>query len=333
MPVSSEFWQDCSRRYFQSRRDYNNCIWNDHRGWFAQQSLNFRDRDYVDQIISLEKVLLACITHETVAEDEIAWAMQSVKSLVDESLRRPGEYLQFFLDTARWAISDLYYLLLSYYRYHHRDNMPDALNFGLLGAEMLSLLKSNYTRQQDIQHFLNYKRSIDRFFLQVSFGSGCKLNDQALKTICENPQEEGIVAPIVLRRLIDKSRMYKARMKKDYEFLREYSSERRGKQYRYDFIIRTMTKKISENAITYDIYKNFHCVRENFIEWKKDFDRKGLEEFGPAFFCYREQTEFLYKCSRMLEFIYLRTQQYDRLQELRGRVIYVLEREMSGFQV
>ena len=107
----------------------------------------------------------------------------------------------------------------------------------------------------------------------------------AVKKFFEDKEEQERYQIInEFKKRIREAILFKKKLKVDHEYMKYYFNEHDGKVFRYNFITDALKIKLHENQIQQDVFDRFENIRDTFLEIKRDFDMKGILEFGPPGF-------------------------------------------------
>ena len=157
------------------------------------------------------------------------------------------------------------------------------------------------------------------------------MEDRAVKEYFDDKNNSKHTTSITFANIIQKLILFKQTIQNYYNFLKYYYSEKTGLLFRYDFIINTLDQKLHEGKVDIPTVAGFKKIRESFIKLKSEFESQGLFNFGPDGYWYIDIIQFIYKCCKILEFIYLRSSNYDRLKELRNDILFKIEKEIVAY--
>ncbi len=235
------------------------------------------------------------------------------------------------LNSAKKAISDLYYIFLSYFKFFKKrpfdftTDFKDALHNAMMIITNYEEIKNN------IEILEKYNPVIEQFFYKTRETVGIRMEDLLVKDYFKSDDSARELSTANLPRIIEKALNLKNTIQYYFDFLNYYYSEHSGLQFRYNFIIQNLDQKLNEGKIAITTVAGFKNIRSNFLKLKTEFESLGLFNFGPGEYWYIDIIHFIYKCSKILEFVYLRSSRYEALKELRNDILFKVEKEIISF--
>jgi hypothetical protein len=282
---------------------------------------------FASHLVQIEDILMSCLNYRYTPKERLDEAKLSADTILPEITEHIPEFKHLLLGLAKRSVSDLYYLMIAYIRFYKKRTFVFTSDFAEFLSDSIKIF-IEYERLPDIMGELTaYSNSLDRFFSKSSNVIGWRLNEFDLRDFLEN-QRDTLYSLNNLKRIATEAYNFKKRLKQDHDFLTYYYNHNDGKLYRYNFIVNALSQKLQENRITSEMFEGISIIRHTFILLKQHFEKNGIEWFGPGKMSYYRILEFLYKCCKIIEFIYLRAMEYERLQEFRDELLIPVEKEL-----
>jgi hypothetical protein len=279
------------------------------------------------QLVNVENSLMSCLNYRFITNEQLDEAKHSADSILPEIQNHVPDFKHLLLRLAKRSVSDLYYLMISYVKFYKKRNF----NFNSDFAEFLSdsiKIYIDYERLPEmLGEFISYSNLMDKFFSKSSNEIGWRLNEFDMRDFLEN-QTDPFYSSSNLTRIATSAYSFMKKLKEDHNFITYYYNHNDGKLFRYNFIVNALSQKLKKNLITSEMFEGLSAIRHNFIVLKQNFEKDGIEWFGPHRMNYFRVLEFLYKCCKIIEFIHLRSMEYDKLQELRNEILLPVEKEL-----
>ncbi|PKL40832.1 MAG: hypothetical protein CVV44_04285 [Spirochaetae bacterium HGW-Spirochaetae-1] len=280
-------------------------------------------------LITIENTMISCLTHKILTDDEIHEAQDSVNSIITEIGGNIKNFKHLLLSLAKRAVSDLYYLMMTFRKYYYKLNVVFDEDFLRFCDDLITFFDEYRVMTRNISGFKKTREFLSRFFPVSANKRGWNIDETALKEFFEEEIKDEARTLAELKRTISAAYLYKKKQKKDYEFIKYYYNERDGKLFRYNFVVNSLSQKLIDQKISADVFEGFKKIRENFINLVRNFENRGLQGFGSPDLSYGQLVEFIFKGSLVLEYYYLRTLQHDELQKFRNDVLHYVEEEYN----
>lgn len=280
---------------------------------------------YISHLITIEEVLIACLNHRSVSKDRLDEALESANCVLTEIGGSLMNFKHLLLSLAKRAVSDLYYFIIAFHRFHAKTHFDFDTRFHDFCTIAISALKEYRLFHGHLPLLNEYRSATLNLFPASSNAIGWKMDEFAVKKFLEEHDSREFI--VELKKVVTVAYLMKKKLKTDHDFLVYYYNDTDGKMWRYNYIAETLHTRMAEGKITREVFDGYAAICEKFLEIKKMFESRGLTEFGPACFTYSEILEFTYKMSKLLEFYYLRAMRYDELQNLRNEILYYVENE------
>lgn len=280
---------------------------------------------YISHLITIEEVLIACLNHRRVSTDRLDEALDSANCVLTEIGGSLMNFKHLLLSLAKRAVSDLYYFIIAFQRFHAKTPFDFDTQFHEFCTTAISALKEFSLFRDHLALLNEYRSAAGNLFPGSSNAIGWKMDEFAVKKFIEEHESREFI--VELKKVVTVAYLMKKKLKTDHEFLTYYYNDNDGKMWRYNYIAETLHTRMNEGKIAREVFDGYAAICEKFLEIKRLFESKGLPEFGPAGFSYSDILEFTYKMSKLLEFYYLRAMRYDELQNLRNEILYYVENE------
>jgi hypothetical protein len=278
-------------------------------------------------LVRVEDTLMSCLNYRSIPQEQLEEAKHSADNLLPEIKHHIPDFKHLLLRLAKRSVSDFYYLMISYVKFYKKRNFNFKTDFTEFLSDSIRIFIEYEMLPEMLGEFISYSNSVDRFFSKSSNVIGWRLNEFELKDFLEN-QTDVFYTSNNLKRIANSAFSFTKKLKQDHNFITYYYNHNDGKLFRYNFIVNSLSQKLKENLITTEMFEGLNEIRHNFILIKQHFERDGIEWFGPEKMNYYKILEFLYKCCKIIEFFYLRSMEYDKLQELRNEILLPVEKEL-----
>ncbi len=282
---------------------------------------------FASHLVQIEDILMSCLNYRYIPKERLDEAKLSADSLLPEINEHIPEFKHLLLDLAKRSVSDLYYLMIAYIRFYKKRTFSFTTDFAEFLSDSIKIFIEYERLAEMLGELIAYSNSLNRFFPMSSNVIGWRLNEFDLRDFLED-QRDTLFSLNNLKRIATEAYNFKKKLKQDHDFITYYYNHNDGKLFRYNFIVNALSQKLQENRITSEMFEGISEIRHTFILLKQHFEKNGIEWFGPGKMRYYRLLEFLYKCCKIIEFIYLRAMEYERLQEFRDEFLLPVEKEL-----
>lgn len=288
--------------------------------------LNFEGM-FAYHLVHVENSLMSCLNYRFITHEQLDEAKHSADSILPEIQQNVSDFKHLLLRLAKRSVSDLYYLMISYVKFYKKRNFNFSTDFAEFLSDAIKIYIEYERLPEMLGEFISYSNLMDKFFSKSSNEIGWRLNEFDLRDFLEN-QTDTFYSSNNLKRIVKSAYSFKKKLNEDHNFITYYYNHNDGKLFRYNFIVNALSQKLKKNLITREMFEGLSAIRYNFILLKQHFEKDGIEWFGPDKMSYFRVLEFLYKCCKIIEFIHLRSMEYDILQELRNDILLPVENEL-----
>ncbi len=279
-------------------------------------------------LITLESALIGVLSYQKMEHDEIDRALESIGTMIKAFRADREGYRSFMMDMAKQAVSDTYYLFLLYSKYYLNTDLSYE-NMELLLQHISRRLEEYTETMQVINILTKYKKHVDKLFFTTNQKIPWEYDDYRMREFYTVNQGDKILSTVVMSKILEKALTLKDVLKKDYQFLSKYYNTDNGKSFRYRFIVHSMTNKVNSGKISDKIYHTFLEVTSAYQSLYDTFTSNGIGRFGGEMTMdYADVLEFSYKASKLIEYKYLRSSRYEKLDDFRSDVLLPLEKEI-----
>jgi len=284
-------------------------------------------------LINIEETVLSCLNYRHLSEEELAETIESANHITTEFGSNITNFKHLLLSLAKRSVSDLYYLIISFRKYYYKQGFIFEKDFISFCEDAIKIVNEYSKNMTSVSVFTETRDNYKMLFPKSSNTIGWKMDEIAVKKFFEDKEEPERYQIINhFKKRVSEAILFKKKLKIDHEYVKYYYNEHDGKVYRYNFITEALKIKLHENQIQQDVFDRFENIRNSFLDIKRDFDIKGILEFGPPGFTYIDTLEFIYKCCKIIEFFYLRSMKYESLQALRTETLYSIEHEYFSYK-
>jgi len=284
-------------------------------------------------LINIEETVLSCLNYRYLSSEELGESIESANHITTEFGSNITNFKHLLLSLAKRSVSDLYYMIISFRKYYYKQGFIFEKDFISFCDDSIKIINEYRKNMTMVLQFSETRNNLALLFPKSSNTIGWKMDEIAVKKYFEDKEEPERYQIInELKKRVREAIFFKKKLTVDHEYMRYYYNEHDGKVYRYNFITEALKTKLHENQITPEVFERFENIRNSFLEIKRDFDIKGILEFGPEGFTYIETLEFIHKCCKIIEFFYLRSMKYESLQTLRTETLYSIEHEYFSYK-
>ncbi len=283
--------------------------------------------EFISHFVNIENTLISCLTYRELEDDQIEEAKESISSILNNTDRNNINFKDLLLYFAKRAISDLYYLMTAYYKYYNKKDFNFDTDFKKFFNDLVRFFNEYKFIKKELDNFETISKEIEHYFTFNKRSVGYKIIDNKINELYSKDDIYKIRYIHNLKKLITTAFLFKKKLKSDYEFINFYYNELDGKLFRYNYILKSLSKKRAEKNTSRDIVDGFNEILKNFTRVKKTYEMNGLEDFGPDELPYSELITFLYKGSRVIESYHLRSSQYEELDNFRSTILHYVEKE------
>jgi len=276
---------------------------------------------YVYFIVTMENTLVECLHYRSVTPEQIDEGIESVNSIMVEIGSDLFSFKNLLLGLAKRSVSDLYYLMGAYYRFFKKMSYAMEREFDDFCRDALTIMEDN-RRVGDLTVALReIETIISPFFDRSAHLLGWRMNEFSLKQYLESKAKNELIRHDHLKKVLTMAYSLKMRIRRAHDFLAYYYNAKDGKLYRYNYIMSEMDRKFRDGKILIDAMEGFGEIHGHFQRVMETFHRNGLDGFGPGVYTYEHLLEFIHKCGKVPEFIYLRSMMYNDLNDVRASIL------------
>ncbi|MBN1531300.1 MAG: hypothetical protein JXA20_01425 [Spirochaetes bacterium] len=276
---------------------------------------------YVYFIVTMENTLVECLNYRSVTPEVIDEGIESVNSIMVEIGSDLLNFKNLLLSLAKRSVSDLYYLMVAYYRFFKRMSYAMEREFDDFCRDALAIMEDNRRVGDIIAALQDIETIITPFFDRSAHLLGWRLNEFSLKQYIEGKGKSELIRHDHLKKILTMAYSLKMRVRRAHDFLAYYYNAKDGKLYRYNYIISELDRKYRNGKVPSEAIEGFREIHGHFRRVAETFHSNGLDGFGPGIYTYERLLEFIHKCGKVLEFIYLRSMMYNDLNDIRASIL------------
>ncbi len=299
---------------------------------YFRQNFNYeKSREYIRDIFTFELIAVSAISRTEIIDGDIKAACRAINNINDFYSKNPDLLKDFLLLLAKYAISDLYYFLNTYWFQKHKTQMNFKVNYPSAATELKTIIETHRPTNEFMKLFFSQKEFTSKFFIKTNDKTGYTIDEVIFKDFYDkNLTNDSHVffSSSALSKLIEKMSQIHIDMENHFKLLYHYYDNKTGKPFRYNFILENFEEKKNTGVISVKLFNEFRDYNNSFNIYREIIEQRGLINFGFEDFPYKESIILLYKYCRILEFVYLRKGYYDKLNNLRNTILNSLEKRL-----
>ncbi|MBN1500805.1 MAG: hypothetical protein JW982_11645 [Spirochaetes bacterium] len=339
--ISDSFINNALRQYNRKKISYFESILKEEKilkerigileNYFKQNFNYEKSSEYIRDIFTFELIAVSAVSKTDIIETDIKAGIKSIRSILDFHSANPDLLKDFLLLLAKYAISDLYYFLNTYWFHKHKKQFQFRDDFTAACHELRTIIENQIPIQNFLKLFFSRQEQTEKFFIKTNDKTGYTIDDVIFRDFYDRNLEsdsDAFFSPETLSRTIEKMTGIYTEMESHFKLLLTYYDSAGGKPFRYNLILENLNEKKNNGIISDVLLNEFTEYNNAFSNYHELVVQRGLVYFGFQNFPYKNIIILQYKYSKLLEFILLRKGQYDRLNTHRDSVLKNLEKRL-----